>query len=76
MMSHYFAGDAPWVVVALLLAVFCLFLRRFAPTKVGESVGPPEHPREPAVTLDEAGFAKIVLSVDIGPREQRAPAGH
>ncbi len=40
MMSHYFAGDAPWVVAALLLAVFCAFLRRPAPTKAGEKGGP------------------------------------
>ena len=76
MMSHYFAGDAPGSSLRCCSAVFCLFLRRFAPTKVGKSVWPPEHSREPAITLDEAGFAKIVLSVDLGPREQRAPAGH
>ena len=35
MMSHYFAGDAPWIVAALLLAVICLFLRRLVPTKAG-----------------------------------------
>ena len=46
MMSHYFAGDAPWVVAALLLAVFCLFLRRLAPTKAGVKEGRPESQRE------------------------------
>ena len=46
MMSHYFAGDAPWVVAALLLAVFCLFLRRLAPAKAGVEGGRPESQRE------------------------------
>ena len=42
MMSQYLAGDAPWVVAAMLLAVLCLFLRRLAPTKTGEKEGQPE----------------------------------
>ena len=46
MMSQYFAGDAPWVVAALLLAVLCLFLRRFTPTKAGDKEGQPESQRE------------------------------
>ena len=46
MMSHYFAGDAPWVVAALSLAVFCLFLRRLAPTKAGDKEERPESQRE------------------------------
>ena len=45
MMSHYFAGDAPWFVAALSLAVLCRFLRRLASTKAGDKEGPPESQR-------------------------------
>jgi hypothetical protein len=57
MMPHYFAGDAPWVVASLLLAMLCLVFRRWGGAKPGGNNGSRSRPNAccSQKTLAQAG---------------------